>query len=182
MGNYLHGPFTSGWYLVCPSLTVPNLLLNKHELMIQVCLGDHSWSFLVILAMTMTMTINLNIVLLVRVASAGQYECFEHVQIICVPNMNNFDSCLCTLKICSYRLCRTASHKKWKCYILVILTIFLVVLTVYYVIRTWQWDWAMTRRQCKIRQMEHALRKDFVILQLYWWLFSSTKHCSWNMV
>ncbi len=22
-----------------------------------------------------------------------------------------------------------------------------------------------------------ALRKDFVILQLYWWLFSSTKHC-----
>ncbi len=27
-----------------------------------------------------------------------------------------------------------------------------------------------------------TLRKDFVILQLYWWLFSSTKHCSWNMV
>ncbi len=25
-------------------------------------------------------------------------------------------------------------------------------------------------------------RKDFVILQLYWCLFSSTKHCSWNMV
>ncbi len=23
-----------------------------------------------------------------------------------------------------------------------------------------------------------TLRKDFVILQLYWWLFSSTKHCS----
>ncbi len=22
-----------------------------------------------------------------------------------------------------------------------------------------------------------TLRKDFVILQLYWWLFSSTKHC-----
>ncbi len=22
-----------------------------------------------------------------------------------------------------------------------------------------------------------ALRKDFVILQLYWWLFISTKHC-----
>ncbi len=27
-----------------------------------------------------------------------------------------------------------------------------------------------------------TLSKDFVILQLYWWLFSSTKHCSWNMV
>ncbi len=27
-----------------------------------------------------------------------------------------------------------------------------------------------------------ALRKDFVILQLYWCLFSSTTHCSWNMV
>ncbi len=23
----------------------------------------------------------------------------------------------------------------------------------------------------------YTLRKDFVILQLYWWLFSSTKHC-----
>ncbi len=28
----------------------------------------------------------------------------------------------------------------------------------------------------------HTLRKDFVILHLYWWLSSSTKHCSWNMV
>ncbi len=26
-----------------------------------------------------------------------------------------------------------------------------------------------------------TLRKDFVILQFYWWLFSSTKHCSGNM-
>ncbi len=25
---------------------------------------------------------------------------------------------------------------------------------------------------------DFTLRKDFVILQLYWWLFSSTKHCS----
>ncbi len=23
-----------------------------------------------------------------------------------------------------------------------------------------------------------TLRKDFIIVQLYWWLFSSTKHCS----
>ncbi len=35
----------------------------------------------------------------------------------------------------------------------------------------------------KIHQSKHsALRKDFVILQLYWWLFSSTKQCGWNMV
>ncbi len=27
-----------------------------------------------------------------------------------------------------------------------------------------------------------TLWKDFVILELYWWLFSSTKHCGWNMV
>ncbi len=37
------------------------------------------------------------------------------------------------------------------------------------------------------RRTNHAqiivtLRKDFVLLLLYWWLFSSTKHCSWNMV
>ncbi len=29
-----------------------------------------------------------------------------------------------------------------------------------------------------VRYNGHTLRKDFVILQLYWWLFSSTKHCS----
>ncbi len=28
----------------------------------------------------------------------------------------------------------------------------------------------------------HTLRKVFVILQLYWFLFSSTKHCSWNLL
>ncbi len=27
-----------------------------------------------------------------------------------------------------------------------------------------------------------TLRKDFVILQLYWWLFSSTKHFGGNIV
>ncbi len=27
-----------------------------------------------------------------------------------------------------------------------------------------------------------TLRKDFVIVQLYWWLFSSTKHCGRNIV
>ncbi len=42
-------------------------------------LSLYGWSFLVILSMTMTMTINSNSVLLMRVASAGQYESFEHV-------------------------------------------------------------------------------------------------------
>ncbi len=68
------------------------------------------WSFLVIpviRAMTMTMTIDLNSVLLMRVASAGQYEVFEHVQNVCVPSMNNLHSCLCTLRTCSYCVCRT---------------------------------------------------------------------------
>ncbi len=55
-------------------LSVPNLLLNKDELTIRVQSGDHSWSFLVILAMTMTMTIYSNSVLLIRVTSAGQHE------------------------------------------------------------------------------------------------------------
>ncbi len=66
------------------------------------------WSFLVILAMTMTMTINSNSVLLVRVASAGQYESFEHVQIFRLTSTNNFHSCLCALKTFSYHLCHTA--------------------------------------------------------------------------
>ncbi len=73
-------------YPLCPSPTVPNLLPNEDELTIQVCSGDHSWSFLAILAMTMTMTINSNSVLLIRVASAGRYESFEHVQKVCVPS------------------------------------------------------------------------------------------------
>ncbi len=56
----------------------------------------YGWSFLVILAMTMT--IHSNSVLLMRVASADQYESFEHVQTFCVPSTNNFHSCLCALK------------------------------------------------------------------------------------
>ncbi len=73
---------------------------------------DHSCSvggsFLVILAMTMTMTINSNSVLLIRVTLAGQHESFEHVQTFCVTGADNFHSCICALKTCSYRLCRTA--------------------------------------------------------------------------
>ncbi len=71
-------------YCNCPSPSVPNLLSNEDELTIQVCLDDHSWSFLVILAMTMT--INWKSVLLVHVASAGRYESFEHVQKVCIPS------------------------------------------------------------------------------------------------
>ncbi len=63
---------------------MPNLLSNEDELTIRVYSGDHSWSFLVILTMTMTMTINSNSVLLVRVASSGRDESFEHVQNVCV--------------------------------------------------------------------------------------------------
>ncbi len=65
------------------------------------------WSFLVIRAMTMTMTIDSNSVLLVRVALAGLYEVFEHVQKVCVPSTNNLHSCLCALRMCNYRVCRT---------------------------------------------------------------------------
>ncbi len=59
---------------------MPNLLPNEHELTIRHDSYLFGGSFLVILAMTMTMTINSNSVLLVRVASAGQYKRFEHVQ------------------------------------------------------------------------------------------------------
>ncbi len=75
---------------------------------VQLIITGHYWSFLVILAMTMTMTINSNSVLLMRVASAGRYEGFEHVQNICVPSTNTFHSWLCTLKTCSYLLCSMA--------------------------------------------------------------------------
>ncbi len=47
-----------------------------------------------------------NSFLLVRVASAGQYKVFEHVQKVCVPSTNNLHSCLCALRTCSYRVCR----------------------------------------------------------------------------
>ncbi len=65
------------------------------------------WSFLVIRVMTMTMTIDSNSILLVHVASAGQYKIFEHVQKVRVPNTNNLHSCLCALRTCSYRVSRT---------------------------------------------------------------------------
>ncbi len=88
---------------LCPSPTVPNLSPNEHESTIQVGSSDHSWLFEVIRAMTM----DSNNVLLVRVASAGKYEVFEHVQKVCVPSTNNLDSWLCALRTCSYCVCRT---------------------------------------------------------------------------
>ncbi len=43
-----------------------------------------------------------------RVGSPGEYESFEHVQKIRVASMNEFHSCLCVLRTCSYRVCLTA--------------------------------------------------------------------------
>ncbi len=85
---------------------MPNLLLNEHELAIRHDSCTFGGSFLVILAMTMT--INLNSVFLVHVALSGRYESFEYVQKVWVPSANNFHSCLCALKTCSYHLCHTA--------------------------------------------------------------------------
>ncbi len=93
--------------------------------------------------MTITMTISSNSVLLMHVALAGQYESFEYVKKKCVPSANNFHSCLYALKMCSYHLCCTANVLYSSCSYCI-----LVVLTVYYAIRTWQWDWD-TRRQCE---------------------------------
>ncbi len=105
--------------LVCPSLTVPNLLPNKHELTIQVCSGDHSWSF-------QSIPIHSNSILLMRIGSAGEYESFEHVQKFCVVTSNIFHSCLCALKTSSYRVCRTAYvlYSNHSHCILVVLTVY----------------------------------------------------------
>ncbi len=43
-----------------------------------------------------------------RVGSAGEYESFEHVQKLRVASTNEFHSCLCMLRTCSYRVCLTA--------------------------------------------------------------------------
>ncbi len=87
--------------VLCPSLTVLNLLPNEDESTIQVCSDDHSWSF-------QSIPIHSNGVLLMFVGSAGELECFEYVQTFWVASANKFHSCLCALKTCSYRVCRTA--------------------------------------------------------------------------
>ncbi len=61
-----------------------------------------------------------------RVGSAGEYESFEHVQKLRVASTNEFHSCLCVLRTCSYLVCLTAyvlysSHSHC---ILVVLTVY----------------------------------------------------------
>ncbi len=87
--------------MYCPSPTVPNLLPNEHEWTIRVGLGVHTWSFQYI-------PIHSSSVLLTRVGSAGEYGSFEHVQKLCVASTNEFHSCLCVLRTCSYLVCLTA--------------------------------------------------------------------------
>ncbi len=95
-----YAPVPLSW--ICPRTST-----NRPFELVRCIIPGHSWSFLVIQAMTMTMTIDSNSVLLVRVASAGKYEVFEHVQKVRVPSTNNLHSCLCALRTCSYRVCRT---------------------------------------------------------------------------
>ncbi len=85
----------------CPSPTVPNLLPNEHEWTIRVGSGIHSWSF-------PSIPIHLSSVLLMGVRSACENESFDHVQKLRVASTNQFHSCLCVLRTCSYRVCRTA--------------------------------------------------------------------------
>ncbi len=88
--------------------------------------------------------IHSNTVLLMGVGSAGEYESFEHVQKLCVVSADKFHSCLCALKTCSYRVCRTA-------YILWTFSLYsyciLVVLTVYVYVGQTGASYEWTRRQ-----------------------------------
>ncbi len=87
---------------LCPSPTVPNLFPNEDESTIRVCSG-------VILVHSGNDNDNRFEQCSSRACSlAGRYESFEHVQKFCLPSTNNFHSCLCALRTCSYRLCRTA--------------------------------------------------------------------------
>ncbi len=106
---------------LCPSPTVPNLLPNEVESTIRVCSGGHSWSF-------QSIHIHSNSVFLMRVVWAGEYESFEHVQKLCVASANKFRSCLCALKTCSYRVCRTADvlYSSHSHYILIVFWLFLL--------------------------------------------------------
>ncbi len=81
----------------------------------------HSWSF-------QSIPIHSDSVLLMRIGWSGEYENFEHVQKLRVARANKFHSCLCALKTCSYRVCRTAyvlysSHSH---YILTVFWLFLL--------------------------------------------------------
>ncbi len=54
-----------------------------------------------------------------------------------------------------------------------------------YIVRTYRFvivvKCSIRRRTIKVK-ITLTLRKDLVILQLYWWLFISIKHCGRNMV
>ncbi len=51
-------------------------------------------------------------------------------------------------------------------------------------VRQLELNYILNRNNLNLNKLAETptLRKYFVILQLYWWLFSSAKHCSWNMV
>ncbi len=87
---------------------MPNLLSNKHELTIQHDSCSFGRSFQVILAMTMAVTINSNNYSSHACSFCRSVRKFWTCSKICVPSVNNFHSCLCALKTCSYRLCHTA--------------------------------------------------------------------------
>ncbi len=130
--------------ILWPSPTVKNLLPNVDESTIQVYSGGHSWSF-------QSIPIHSNSVLLMRVGSAGEYESFEHVQKLCVASVNKFHSCLCTLKTCSYRVCRTAyvlysSHSH---YILTVFWMFLLYTRSFAHVDETGASCEWTRRQCE---------------------------------
>ncbi len=106
------------------------------------------WSFLIILAMTMTMTINSNSVLLIPCSfGRSAWKFWTCSKISCSQQ-------------CPAQILFIRGYAHWKrvviffvtqlayC-ILVIRTVFLVVLTVYYVIRAWQWDWGRPEDSAK---------------------------------
>ncbi len=88
-----------------------------------------------------------------RVGSVGEYESFELVQKHCVASVNKFHSCLCALKTCSYRVCRTAyilysSHSH---YILTVFWLFLLYTRSFVHVGTTGASCKWTRRQCEWR-------------------------------
>ncbi len=78
---------------------------------------------------------------------------FEHVQKLCVASANKFHSCLCALKTCSYRACRTAyvlysSHSH---YILTVFWLFLLYTMSFVHVGETGASCELTRRQCEWR-------------------------------
>ncbi len=72
--------------------------------------------------------IHSNSVLIMRVGSAGECKSFEHVEKLYVASANKFHSCLCALKMCSYRVCRTTYvlYSNHSHYILTVFWLFLL--------------------------------------------------------